>query len=135
MNFTFPYTIDNGHGEKLTFVDLVKEPDGDKLIVEGVCAPNSGPPMHVHFKQEEGFTVTKGKIAYQMLNGEEKVLDEGQSVLFKRGEAHRFWNAGEGEAVLKGYVKPANTLVFFLSSMYDAQKRGSNGRPENFDAA
>lgn len=135
MNITYPHTIDNGHGERLTFVELVKEPDGDKLIVEGVCQPNAGPPMHVHFKQDEGFTVTKGKIAYQTLGGEEKVLEEGQSVLFKKGEAHRFWNAGEGEAVLKGYVKPVNTLPFFLSAMYDAQKRGKNGRPDDFDAA
>ena len=91
--------------------------------------------MHVHFKQDEGFTVTKGRIGYQLLNEEEKILEEGQSIVFKRGQAHRFWNAGEGEAVLKGFVKPANTLMFYLTSIYDAQKRGKGGRPDNFDAA
>jgi quercetin dioxygenase-like cupin family protein len=135
MDYVFPLTIENGHGEKLTFVELVHEPDGDKLIVEGVCQPKSGPPMHVHYKQEEGFTVIKGRIGYQELGGEEKFLEEGDSVVFKRGTAHKFWGASEEPVLMRGWVKPANSIIFFLSSMYEAQKKSPTPRPEAYDAA
>ena len=34
-----------------------------------------------------------------------------------------------------GWVKPANTIVFFLSSIYDAQKKSGKPQPEQFDGA
>ena len=34
-----------------------------------------------------------------------------------------------------GWVKPANTLVFYLSSIYAAQNKSGSERPETFDAA
>jgi hypothetical protein len=35
----------------------------------------------------------------------------------------------------KGWVKPANTLVFFLSSIYAAQNKSGKAQPEQFDSA
>ena len=135
MEYSLPHTIDSGRGEKLVFKELVHEPDGDRLIVEGSCAPNAGPPMHVHFKQDESISVVKGKLGYQ-INGKEPVyLNPGESIIFKRGEAHRFWNAGEDELQLNGWVKPANSIVFFLSTMYDALRNSKSERPEPFDSA
>jgi len=55
--YQYPHTIENKFGEKLVFVDRIKEPDGDKLITEGFVKPNAGPPIHVHWKQEESLTV------------------------------------------------------------------------------
>lgn len=55
--------------------------------------------------------------------------------MFKRGVPHRFWNAGEEVLHCTGWVKPANTLVFFLSSVYAAQNKAYSERPETFDAA
>jgi quercetin dioxygenase-like cupin family protein len=31
--------------------------------------PGAGPPMHVHFKQEEGLTVVAGRLGYQLKGG------------------------------------------------------------------
>src|SRR4030095_15838752 len=92
--FNYPHTIENGGGEKLTFVRRVNDGTGDYLEVENVVQPNAGPPMHVHFKQEESITVVKGKIGIQHLGGKEMFFGEGETVTFKPGEAHRFWNAG-----------------------------------------
>ena len=60
--YQYPHTIENKFGEKLVFVDQVKEPDGDKLITEGFVKPGAGPPIHVHWKQEESLTVISGQM-------------------------------------------------------------------------
>jgi hypothetical protein len=54
---TYPYTIDNGDRERLTFVRRVAGPAGDRLEVENLVEPGSGPPMHVHHHQEEALTI------------------------------------------------------------------------------
>ncbi len=135
MNITYPHTIENKHGEKLVFQGIVQEPDGDRLFGENFVAPGSGPPMHVHWLQDEGFTVVKGKIGYQIQGQPEQYAGPGESLVFKRGEAHRFWNAGTDTLQCKAWLKPANTIVFFLSSIYEAQRKSGKAQPETFDAA
>jgi mannose-6-phosphate isomerase-like protein (cupin superfamily) len=135
MNFTYPHTIENCIGEKLTFLEHHKEVDGDKLIVENYVAPGVGPVMHTHWLQDECLTVVKGKIGYQVHGQPEQFADEGETVLFERGTPHRFWNAGEDILHCKGYIKPANSIVFFLSSIFEAQNKVGKAQPEKFDAA
>lgn len=66
MQYNYPHTIENGAGEQLTFVNQVKDETGDYLQVENIVQPKAGPPMHVHFKQEESIIVVKGKHAAQV---------------------------------------------------------------------
>lgn len=61
MKIQYPHTIENGHGEKLVIQSIEHEPDGDLVLGENWVQPGSGPPMHVHFLQDEGFTVVSGK--------------------------------------------------------------------------
>lgn len=135
MTITLPHKIENGHGETLIFQEIIEGPDGDKVLTEGFCRPGAGPPMHVHFRQDEGFTVVSGRLAYQTPGEPAAYLTEGQSVMFPRNHPHRFWNAGETELHIQGWVKPANSLIFFLTALYAAQRRSGNARPEAFDAA
>ena len=135
MNYTYPHVIESCIGEKLIFQSLEKDPDGDRLIVENFVAPGSGPVMHTHWLQDESLTVKKGKLGYEVLGQPEQFAGEGETVLFKKGVPHRFWNAGEETLNCKGWVKPANTLVFFLTSLYDAQNRSGKAQPEVFDGA
>ena len=135
MTHKLPHTITNCIGEKLIFKELVKEPDGDKLIVENYVAPKSGPPMHTHFLQDESLTVVRGRMGYQVMGQAPQFVEEGGSVVFKRGVAHRFWNEGEEELHCTGWVKPANTLDFFLTAIYEAQNKSGSHQPEKFDGA
>ncbi|MCC7437876.1 MAG: cupin domain-containing protein [Armatimonadetes bacterium] len=135
MSITLPHRIENGHGETLIFKEIIKEPDGDKVIVEGYCAPNAGPTMHVHYKQDEGITVVKGKIGCQLFGQNPVYYSEGEEVVFLRGTPHRFWNAGEDELMISGWIKPANSIIFFLSTLYGAFKKSKTTRPDAFDAA
>src|SRR3982750_3916954 len=93
QSITLPYTIENITGEKLTFLKRVIKNGVEYLEVENEVQPNAGPPMHVHHRQDEGITVVSGKMGYQRLGEEKQYAGPGESVLFKAGEAHRFWNA------------------------------------------
>ena len=135
MKIAYPHTIENGLGEKIIFHSVQKEPDGDRVIVENFVTPGHGPIMHTHFLQDESLTVVKGKIGYQVLGQEKQYANEGETVTFKRGTPHRFWNAGDDILNCTGWVKPANTIVFYLSAIYDAQKISGTEQPEKFDAA
>lgn len=135
MNDQLPLTIKNPTGETLIFKELVPEPDGDKLLVENYVAPKSGPPMHTHFLQDEALTVVKGRIGYQVKGGPQQFAGVGETVLFTKGTPHRFWNAGDDVLHCTGYVKPANTIVFFLSSVFAAQTKTGSEQPEKFDGA
>ena len=134
MNITFPYTIESIAGEKLTFLRITIR-DGIEYL-EGVneVQPNAGPPMHVHYKQDECFTVVSGKIGYQEPEGEKKYAGPGETVLFKAGTPHKFWNAGKEILVCSGYVSPAENLVYFLSQIYKSSNE-NGGTPGMYDAA
>ncbi|OSZ81319.1 cupin [Chitinophagaceae bacterium IBVUCB2] len=135
MNITYPHIIENSIGEKIIFLGVQSEPDGDRVLVENYVRPGSGPLMHTHFLQDEGFTVINGKIGYEIQGQPKQYAGEGETVVFTRGTPHRFWNDGQEVLHCKGWIKPANTIVYFLSAIYAAQNKSGNERPEQFDAA
>lgn len=135
MNYTLPHTIKNHLGEELIFHRIELEDGVEKLIVENYVAPNAGPIMHTHHMQDESLTVLHGKLGYQVQGEEAKFAGIGQTVFFKRGVPHRFWNAGEDELNCYGWIKPANNIIFYLTAMYNAMNESGTEKPEQFDAA
>ena len=135
MQIKFPYTISNGQGELIRFLEIIPEPDGDKLIGENEVAPDAGPPMHVHWLQDEGFTVVSGRIGYQLMGGPEQYASAGESIVFKRGVAHRFWNAGKETLRCKAWVKPADNFVFYITSLFNSAQKTGTGRPSLWDSS
>src|SRR4051794_18218659 len=101
--YTYPHVIDNGAGECLTFLRRLRVSVGERLEVENVVKPGSGPPMHIHHYQEEALTVKHGRIGYQRLGEQAQFAGPGETVTFKAGEAHKFWNAGESDLRCSGY--------------------------------
>lgn len=133
--FTLPHTIDNNCGERLTFQAIVEENGVEKILTRGEVEPDCGPPLHVHYKQDEYLEVKSGRMGYQILGEEPKYAEVGEGALFTKGTPHRFWNAGKDQLVVEGWVSPPNTIVFFLSALYDAQKKSGSLIPEAFDGA
>ena len=133
MPKSYPRTIDNGAGERLTFVRRLQDPD--RLEVENVVAPGGGPPMHVHHHQDEALTVEQGRIAYQRPGEPPRFAERGETVVFKRGEVHRFWNPGPEELRCTGYIQPAGNVEYFLTAIYASQREGGGSRPGPFEAA
>ncbi len=133
--FNYPHTIHNYTGEELTFHSVVEEDGVPKMIVYNKVQPGAGPVFHVHFKQDESLTVLKGRMGYQVDGDQEKFLQEGESVLFKRGQMHRFWNAGQDLLECKGWIKPANSLDYFLTGLYASMDKAGKPEGDPFDSA
>lgn len=135
MSYTYPHTIDNGAGERITFLRRVAGPDGDRLEGENTAAPGAGPPMHLHHDQVESFTVKSARIGYQRPGGPEAFAGPGETVTFQPGEAHRFWNPGPDDLVCTGYIEPADNIEFLLGEIFASTRLRGGAAPDPFDAA
>jgi mannose-6-phosphate isomerase-like protein (cupin superfamily) len=135
MKFNYPHTIDNGGGEEITFAAFIHDDNGGKLEIHNKVQPGAGPPMHVHFLQDESLTVVSGKIGAQIAGRPPFFAGPGETVTFKRGEVHRFWNAGEDILICKGWATPAYNLEYFLTEIYKSVKSNGGHRPSAFDSA
>lgn len=135
MKFNYPHTIDNGGGEEITFVKLVRDSEGEWLHVKNQVRPGGGPPMHVHHLQDECLTVVQGKIGTQIEGQEPVFYGPGQTALFTRGQMHRFWNAGEDMLICDGWVKPAHNLEYFLTGIFESTKANGGKEPSQLDGA
>ena len=133
--YSYPHVIENGAGERLTFLRRVAGAAGERLEVENIVAPGAGPPMHVHHAQEEVLTVRQGRIGYQRLGGAAQFAGPGETVAFKPGDAHKFWNAGEDDLRCTGHIEPADNVEYFLTEIFESTKRSGKARPDPFDAA
>ncbi len=132
---TYPYTIDNGHGERLTFIGLTQGPEGEQLDAEGLAQPGSGPPMHVHYLQDEAARVVSGRMGHQVPGGEPQFAGPGELVVWRAGTAHKWWNAGDDELVTTGWCRPPDNVEFFLGTLFASTKANGGKRPDPFDAA
>jgi len=135
MRYTYPHTIDNGHGEEITFVRFVPSADGGILEIENKVKPGAGPPMHVHHLQDESLTVIEGLIAGHVLGEKPTFHGPGETLTFKRGVAHRFWNAGTETLLCRGTASPAYNMEYFLTEIFLSTRNNSTARPQFFDGA
>lgn len=132
---SYPYTITNGAGEWLTFARRIPGPDGDRVEGELRASPGAGPPMHVHFLQDEGFTVVSGRLGFQRPGSAPEFAEAGASVVFPAGVPHRFWNPGTEELRCRAYIAPAGNAEFFLEQLFASQAANGGRRPSLLDIA
>ena len=130
----YPRTVENGGGERLTFVEVIRDGDTDRMNASMVAMPGAGPPMHVHHLQEEAMVVVSGKLGYQRPGQPPQYAAPGETVVFAPGEAHRWWNAGQSELHATGWAKPALNIEYFLTALFESTKRNGGKRPGLFDA-
>ena len=88
----------------------------------------------IHYHQDECLTVLSGKMGYQVYGEGKKYAEPGESILFKAGTAHKFWNAGQDILHCTGYISPPDNAVYFLSQIFKST-RENGGRPGIYDAA
>ncbi len=77
-----------------------------------------GPPLHVHYEQDEWFLVLEGEVRIQI--GDETFhLKAGDSAFAPRGLPHAFRSLGETARMMVTF-QPAGTMeAFFASGMVD----------------
>jgi mannose-6-phosphate isomerase-like protein (cupin superfamily) len=132
---TAPRTVTNGGGETLTFLGVHEDERGPYLHVRNVVQPGYGPPMHVHHRQDEGLTVERGTIGYQRKGEQARTAGPGETVVFRAGEIHRFWNAGEDELVCDGWIGPPEHVEYFLTKLFASMEANGGRRPHLYDTA
>ena len=118
-------------GERLELRRLRR--NGDVwLELKGTLPPHrQGPPMHIHFAEDEEGHVLAGTLSASV-NGQVVTVPAGKSTALPRGLPHRWWNDGEELLVFEGYAKPVVDLDRYLQAVFEVLNAGPDRRPPLF---
>lgn len=127
-----PIVLENRHtGERLA-LRRVKRNGDVWLELKGSLPPHrEGPPLHVHFVEEEEGHVVSGTLS-AVVDGEIVRVHAGGDARFPSGSAHRWWNDGDETLVFEGYSGPVVDLDRYLQAVFDVLNAGRPGRPSLF---
>lgn len=132
----YPRTIDNGAGERMTWLGIRRDDNGrEYLDMKGEIEPGAGPPLHLHPLQTETITVDEGRIGYVIGDGAEQFAGPGETMTFEPGDVHRFWNAGDSVATVHGWASPPLNFEYLLTQTFASTKRNGGRRPNMVEAA
>jgi quercetin dioxygenase-like cupin family protein len=123
--------LENRHTGEVLVMRRVRDAQGQiVLTLDGTLPPGtSGPPLHVHFHENEEGIVKAGTLGAQI--GTDKiVVPTGGTLVLPAGRPHRWWNAGDDLLEFSGQIIPVD-LDRFLQAMF-AVLNASNGRPPIF---
>ena len=99
-------------GDLYTFKITGKETQGAVTIIDQIIQPRSGPPPHIHHREDEAFYVLDGK--FQFMCGEQRTtLDTGSFVYVPKGTLHTFKNISDNPGRLLVTITPAGLEDFF----------------------
>ena len=94
-------------------------------------------PVHVHPRQTSGCEVTSGALVFEV-EGHERRLTVGDSIVIPPNTPHRFWNDGDEPASSVQFFEPAlDTTAFFETffALAAADELDSNGMPRPLQLA
>jgi quercetin dioxygenase-like cupin family protein/predicted small metal-binding protein len=88
------------------------ESGGELTVIEDFIAPQSGPPLHVHARENEAYYVLEGE--FEFTSGDDTVRGgPGTFVHSPRGIPHRYFNLGETPGRLLFSFTPGGIEAFF----------------------
>ena len=115
-------------GERMLFLETSADTNGEYVLVEVTVQPNGFvAAAHVHPYQSERFEIESGTVGFK-LDGEEIVAGPGETVVVPAGSSHKFWNAGETEAVFVTEVRPALQFERLLETMFALANDGKTNK-------
>jgi quercetin dioxygenase-like cupin family protein len=134
-----PFVVDAGKsrfGEVVKFLgahpnDLKissKDTGGQLSVFEYTGLGKVGPMLHVHFEQDEIFTVIEGEYRF-VVGGETHVLNAGQTIFLPRNIPHT-WLQLTDRGKMIYFLQPAGKMEEFFSYMNNLKERPS---PEEMD--
>jgi quercetin dioxygenase-like cupin family protein len=97
--------------------EIIVKVDGSKTggtmtVVESVVPPASGPPRHVHSREDETFYVISGR--FKLAHGEHEMeAGPGQVIFMPRNVTHTYKNISGEPARLLVTITPAGFEGFF----------------------
>ncbi|MEP7241264.1 MAG: cupin domain-containing protein [Devosia sp.] len=97
-----------------TLVKVAAQDSGGAIALFHLTAPPmSGPPLHVHSREDEIFYVLEGELVFE-LDGVREVVGSGGTVYLQRGIPHRYQNFTDRDARLLIAVSPGGFHEFFV---------------------
>ena len=100
-------------GDVYRFLATGEDTDGKYATFEALVPPGSGPPPHIHSREEESFLVLEGEMTFQL--GEERIVaGEGTFLNMPVGSLHCFKNESDKTARLLISVAPAGLEQMFF---------------------
>lgn len=102
-----------GKLHSLGFSDLAfkvgtEETGGNLFVIEHRNLKPGGPPLHLHFHQEEWFYVMEGRVTF-IVGGQKLTLGPGESILAPRRIPHTFSSVVPSSHLLIGFA-PAGMM-------------------------
>ncbi len=119
-------------GDVYRFLANGKETDGKYALIDATVPPGGGPPMHVHSREQEGFYVLEGAIAFRVQEGDGVkaiVATPGMSVHLPPGSRHAFRNESDAPARMLILLAPAGLEEMFLEVGVELTDADSTARP------
>jgi quercetin dioxygenase-like cupin family protein len=100
-------------GDVYRFLATGEDTNGRYALWEALVPPGGGPPPHIHSREEEGFYVLEGEIAFTV-NGEKVVATAGTFANMPVGTPHSFKNESNKPAKMLISVAPAGLERMFF---------------------
>ena len=99
---------------------------GAFALIEVLVPPQSGPPPHLHSREDEAFYILEGEFEVH-IDGQRITAGPGSWVTLARGSLHHFRNIGSTPARLLILATPAGLDQFFL----EAGREATDTSPES----
>ncbi|WP_372719432.1 cupin domain-containing protein [Novipirellula sp.] len=100
-------------GDVYRFLATAEDTDGKYATFEAIVPPGSGPPPHIHSREEESFLVLQGEMTFQ-LGDDRFVAGEGTFLNMPVGSLHCFKNESGKTARLLITLAPAGLEEMFF---------------------
>jgi quercetin dioxygenase-like cupin family protein len=111
-------------GDLYTFLATGEETGGAYALIHAEVPPQSGPPPHIHRREDEAFYVLEGELSF-VVDGRAIQATAGAWVTLPRGTLHAFKNVGKSRAKMLIVVTPSGLEKFFVEVGDEATDRSA----------
>jgi quercetin dioxygenase-like cupin family protein len=114
--------------ERMTFLETAAETGGEYTAIELRAEPGAVvAAAHVHPSQTERFEILEGRLAAKV-DGEAIEAGPGDVIVVEPGQAHKWWNAGDGELVFRTEIRPSLQFERLIETMFSLAADGKTNR-------
>ncbi len=110
-----------------------KDTNGQLAVFEYVGTQKVGPSLHIHFEQDEIFTIVEGEYLFQVGQNKE-TLKAGDTIFLPRQIPHT-WIQLSDKGKLIYYLQPAGKMEEFFMTMNDLKGRPTADEMDKIHAA
>ena len=101
----------------------------EELEVEATWDPGTKPPPpHLHPNQDEEFVVRSGRMT-AWIDGDERQLEPGDTMVIPRGTPHKMWNPGSESATALWRTRPAGRTAEWFATLDRLSASGTRKPP------